>query len=383
MKVGVLTFHKSINYGSVLQAWALQQTLLQNGIDTELIDYKPLVYDDLYSIMKKPVSISNLYFDFLRLPIWAVLAMQTKNFQNFVSQNLKVSREQYNFDSSISRIIENYDCVVCGSDQVWNVRAYDCDPIFFLPQSQYPGKKIAYAVSINNMDFTEKRYSEHLREWISDFDAISSREESGAAKIRAYLQNQQRVDTVLDPTLLLRKEDYDSILSENWIKGEYIFLYNVWSSHDAIDAAVALSKRLNIPVYTALMTRSHRVIRRIEKNGIIVEKKHTSPKDFLRMLRNARYVVTDSFHGTAFSIIFEKQFFSINAIEKDGMLKNDERLVGILEKLGLIHRYIARNQMAEINLEEKIDFANVTPERLKFAEISKGWLMDSIGCGER
>ena len=200
-------------------------------------------------------------------------------------------------------------------------------------------EKIAYACSINNTDFTEKRCDEKLKKWISDYDFISIREKSGANKVSTFLNDEKTIYTVLDPTLLNSKDAFDAITNNRIIKGPYIFLYNVWPGMEAVKAAKKISEITGLPVYTAMMDSRIKQILCAEKQGIRVETRHTSPQDFLSLIRYSDLVVTDSFHGTAFALIFEKKFVCINPKDEFGHLKNDERIVNILDITNLKERY--------------------------------------------
>lgn len=376
-KIGILTFHKSINYGSVLQAWALQDIIEKKGYNVEIIDYEPQAYKSLYHIFKSPTSLWRIKFNLRQLPLSGVLLYQSKRFCKFRKRCLHLSEKKYNVHSDLHDMVEKYDVIVCGSDQIWNINAYDCDLAYFLPVA-YKGQKVAYAVSVNTTKFTEKKCDDVLRWYIWDFDYISIRETSGAEKISRFIDKKKNITTVLDPTLLHKKEDFDNICSKRLINNDYIFLYNVWSCDDAADAAVTLSAKLNLPVYTTLMTRDKSSICKLEKKGIQVEKHFTSPQDFISLIKNASYVVTDSFHGTAFSIIFEKNFVCINDRHKDGSFKNDERLESILLSLRLKDRYITKEQVIAFPIEHHINYAEITPRRMKLVNYSLEWLFNAI-----
>lgn len=109
--------------------------------------------------------------------------------------------------------------------------------------------------------------------------------------------------------------------------------------------------------------------------------KHTAPQDFLCIIKNAKYVVTDSFHGTAFSIIFEKQFVSVNDRLKQGQLKYDERICCLLSSLGLQCRYITKEMISSFNIEESIDYQAIRKRQLLLLSSEK-WLMDALQKGD-
>lgn len=375
-KIGILTYHKSINYGSILQAWALQETIKDLGCDVRIIDYKPKAYDYLYSIFKPLKNIENSLFNLKKLPLYAILKRQEQLFIEFQKKYLMLSDQVYDYRSDLSRLGEGFDSIICGSDQIWNTRSKDCEPIYFFPLD-FPEKKIAYAVSVNDANYYEVDCDEILKEWILDFSSISCREISGSEKIAKFI-GISKIDTNLDPTLLRTKRDYENIMSDRWINRDYIFLYNVWSEGDAIQFAKKLSEKLHLPVVAELMQRGIRQILKLERNKITIEKKHTSPNDFLSLIYHARYVVTDSFHGTAFSIIFEKNFFCINERLSSGNLKNDERLLNILTELNLRDRFLTLDNFEAIKNLQGIKYSVITKTRIELAKRSIEWLHNAI-----
>ena len=175
-------------------------------------------------------------------------------FCEFRKKYLPLSELEYNFvnDKKLARM---YKTIIVGSDQVWNVRARDCDSIYFLPFT-LEGKKISYACSINDTNYIEGTYDANLANNICDFDFISVREKSGKEKLEKFISKKKNVYTLLDPTLLCEKKDYEVLLSDRIVKQNYVFLYNVWTSETGIKAAKYISEVLNMPVYT-IMTASN------------------------------------------------------------------------------------------------------------------------------
>ena len=334
--IGLLTFHKSINYGSVLQAWALTKTISKK-YSVEVIDYKPNKYDYLYGLYRPWNTMNNIKYNLKR------------------EKQLSLSPIEYN-SKNADKIGNFYDVIVVGSDQVWNLRAKDCDLVFFLPFS-FAGRKVSYACSINDTDYTEERCSDELRKQLCSFDFISIREKSGSEKLQNYIFNKKKVYTLLDPTLLCDKEDYKSLVTDRIVKENYVFLYNVWTSEAGIQAAKYISEILHMPVYTIMTASNIKEIKMLEKNGILVEKTKTSPSDFLNFFKYASYVVTESFHGTAFSLIFERPFVCVSK------RTNDERLVNILELVGLKNRYIKLSEISGFDLTKPIDYVRVNEKK--------------------
>lgn len=370
-KIGILTFHKSINYGSVLQAWALRNAL--NDYETHIVDYEPDAYRGMYALFSKGRGIKS---NINRLLNCVAIKRQINYFSKFRNKYLNCT-ESYDSKTISADALNDFDAVITGSDQIWNVRARDADEVFFIP-FQIPAKKIAYACSVNDADFSEERCDKKLKQLILNYDFISIREASGVQKVSKFINNQKKVYTMLDPTLLNSKEAFDTITSKRNINKPYIFLYNVWSGMNAVNAAKEISKMTGLPVYTAMMDPRKKQILKIEMAGIKVETRHTAPEDFLSLIKYSEMIVTDSFHGTAFSLIFEKKFVCINNKKNNGQLKNDERIMNILGIVGLLDRYITMEDIPNFDFNREIDYTVVTEKRIKEAAVCKNMLIGAI-----
>lgn len=220
-KIGILTFHKSINYGSVLQAFALSDLLSKRGYAVEIIDYEPTSYSIQYRIFEKNTSVHNVAANIRRLSVFDILWKQKKGFEKFREEHLPLSACKFTRASSPQEFSKYYGAVICGSDQIWNVTAKDCDPIFFLPGKQ-SYKKIAYAASVNTATYNEDVCDDQLRKNILDFDYISIREHSGAKKISRFLNTDKQVKVQPDPSLLQTKEVFAAIASTYLLFAESI-----------------------------------------------------------------------------------------------------------------------------------------------------------------
>lgn len=376
-KIGILTFHKSINYGSSLQAVALYNVLKNNNYNVELIDYEPLIYKKIYGFLYVPSNIKEFCIMLSKFLLFIPLVIQKQNFIKFNSRYSKTSQEKYYFGDENTDKLRKYNTIIVGGDQVWNLRVADADPIFFLPKkSNY--KKITYSVSINNTNFTEDRYKDKLKEWINDFSYISIRENSGLKKINNYLKINKVQNTDLDSTFLLNKDFYYRIMTPNRIiKKDYIFVYCISYYDDTYKAATYISNKLNIPVYTILSTRNIYTLARIKRNGTKIIKYKTSPSDFLNIINNASFVLTNSFHGLAFSIIFEKQFFAIKNYKNNQSIA-DERVHNIIEQFGLNDRYKSAEEIKNLPAFDFIDYSKINSKIEKFSNESLDRLLNEL-----
>lgn len=377
MKIGILTFHKAINYGSVLQTWSLQQFLLSEGHEVEIIDYEPAAWKSIYGIFNKIQSYHTIKRNLKLLPLSFFYNNKSKSFKKFREKYLNLSNQKYYIGSNFSNLSSKYDCIICGSDQIWNIKIADCDPIYFLPDIK-PQKKIAYAVSVGNSDFIGIENADLFKKWILDFDHISVREQKTIDKLYQFTEKQVAEFCTLDPTLLHMKETFYPLCSKRIIKEDYIFLYNIWNDKDGFKIAKEISKQKGLPVYTILTVRNLRLALRIKKNNIKILFTHLSPNDYLSLIRYSSFVISDSFHGTAFSIIFEREFISVNYQKEDGSYKNDVRLNNILDNFKLKNRYITVDQLANFDLNSLIDYNDVTSSRMHCAKTSKDILTEQL-----
>lgn len=375
-KIGILTFHKSLNYGSALQAFALNKKLLEMGYDAEIIDYTQNNYYKLYGLLQMPFSISALKYDINHLLHLCTLIRRKRYFMKFASENLCLSSKKLSCGEDLRVFEKDYEILICGSDQIWNPNARDFDINYF-----FPGivniKKISYAVSLNSGDLNKLKNKKEIQNYLKDFQALSVRENSGKECLEELINYQKTVSVVLDPTLLHNREIYDSISAERQIERPYIFLYTVNFADYVLRAAEILSKRTGLPVYTLYTGRSG--LKLIKTKGAIkICKKNVGPKGFISLIRYADYVVTNSFHGTAFSIIYEKQFWAIGNSDARGEIIRDERICDILEKLNISERFVKKQQTEYVNLENCVDYSKVNKIKNQSVQKALDYLEDSI-----
>ncbi len=374
METGILTFHRSINYGSVLQAWALQHVLRNNGIESLVIDYEP----EKYKLLYESNAINALGFKSKVKKLLEFKRSTRKQhvyFDEFRNNRLRLTKEKYYYDTA-HKDYKKFNNIITGSDQIWNTSISDCDPIFFLP-FDFKGHKIAYACSVNSGVPNQRFPKEWLIKWINDYSSISIREDSGVQKI-SYLTGRKDIVKLLDPTLLLKPDDYSELIGEKIHKEKYIFMYNMWTRTEGLQLAKKVSERLNLPVYT--ITNQMDLIRVFKntQHRIKTDMKHTSPEDFVTYIFYADYVITDSFHGTAFSIIFNRPFITINSRLETGEYKNDERLNSALNMFGLQERFVKLKEINEFDLQKRIDFETVNKTKEQLSSMAISWLINAL-----
>lgn len=375
-KIGILTFHKSLNYGSVLQAFALVQNLKNMGFNTEIIDYTQRNYGVNYSLMKAPFSLEAIKYDVIHFVFFPVLIKREKAFSQFRKKYLCLSKKNYQYGDNLEILSEMYDVLLCGSDQIWNPNARDFDPNFFLPFAKNT-LKISYAVSINGGELNRTNIHEQIRENLMNFNFLSVRENSGKESLDTFLSRKKPISVVLDPTLLHQQTVYNSISSPRLIAEPYIFFYSINFADDAIGAAEILSERTGLPVYTLFAGRGNRAMLKM-RGKIRFWVKSVGPEDFISLLKFANYVVTDSFHGTAFSIIYEKKFFSIASTDDKKEPIRDERICNILELFNISDRFVTKDQLYDFPVNLEINYAEVNRRRKNQINLASTYIKDSL-----
>lgn len=335
MKVGTLTFHDAINYGAVLQSFALVETLNKLGVTAHVIDYRNSKQQELYDPIKiKQKLIANLKTSPIRgtLRLFRYLFFHKRNytvkfdkFNEFINSRINLFPLVNN---SVSSIKENFDALICGSDQIWNPSILtNFDPVYFLQfDIDKKVKHISYAASSGSVEILQNKSD--FFDLLSNFDSISVREKS----LNNYItQNSDfHVTTVIDPTLLLEDFDYRKILNYE-LNQIYPKKYNLIYSLSGNETLIKFAKKISEETETEVIEISSAYYQ--NKNF----KNHVNtagPMDFIHLFDNSEIVITDSFHGVCISIIFKKQFYCALANNRNS------RIVDLLSDLNLTNRII-------------------------------------------
>lgn len=336
MKIGILTFHNVRNYGGVLQCYALQQELFHLGFECEVIDYDNQYFKKRYS----PFYMERVSLRKIAYLIYAFNSRVKKSqaFLNFRKEYLVMSSTQYTAQN-LAACNTEYDAIVVGSDQVWNLELSGMDENYFLGFATLI-PRYSYAASFGMESIPEELVDKYLAN-IKNLDRLSVREISGQKIVSQLCQRHAEVH--IDPVFLPDKAVWNRILiNTSSLKSKYILVYKINKS-DCYVAAKRLQKITGIPV---------KVINADRTCGVEFEKlKYTSPQEFVRLFYDATYVITDSFHGTAFSIIFKKEFFVYLDKRKNN---RNTRQLSLLNRLGLESR--AFRDAESIDIDTRVDY---------------------------
>ena len=323
MKIGILTFHNAYNYGAILQAFASQETLRLLGHNVEVIDYHNSAID--YNYEKRKFHIRTIpKRQFYKIPSYILEKYfywkRRKAFQRFISEHINLSKTTYN--QGVSFNLKEYDLILVGSDQVWNKKhTGGFDEVYWGNFSANKSKKVAWSVCMNDMDLSENEKS-YVINHLKNFDFISVRESS----LQSYISNftNKPIYHTLDPTIILPPNKWEH-LCHDVKERNYIAVYAVRKENETIEFARKLSRIKGKPL---VIIRSYSKPYFSQKN-----KECGGPTDFLSYIKHADFVISTSFHGTVFSLIFKRQFVC-------PALEENIRVTSILKSVGLENRFI-------------------------------------------
>lgn len=342
MKCGIITFHRAINFGAVLQTYALNKTINRMGVDCDVIDYRCPFLEKQYA----PVSLKTA-IDPMRIARILLKNIQVKdnreNFEKFSNKYIKTSPKSYNTKKELEECNKDYDIFITGSDQVWSYYCAGFDKNYFLDFVSDSFKKNSYAASFG-VDSIPNDKKDTYRDLLSDFNNISVREKQGANILENIVDKENTI--VLDPTLLLTKEDWSTIAYNDINEGRYLLVYLMAETKSIFKFAEELARERNLEIIY--------INDRFYKKKNMKNFSKIKPEQWISLFINAECIVTNSFHGIAFSINFNKEFF-IEYLPEPA--KVNSRLEYILDLFELTDRCISDMPKSKIN--KKIDYQKV------------------------
>ncbi len=355
MKVGVLTFHRAHNYGAILQCYAMQEWLRNEGFEVKVIDYEPSWMKEAYHYWNKsrfnllhPIAFILAIFDILKR------YRRYKSFNHFIKSMLYLSDKK-----RLNYIIEDFDCVVIGSDQVWNTEITQGIDYYYWGKFRRGRKPIIISYASSMGTAIEKIEQDSYIQVLKNFDFISSREISLQVKLGNILN--VHIPLVVDPTLLLGMEFWNTKVVNVDIKEPYLFFYQALADEKAYQYARSKARALGLKfVCLSAAIYSHNT-----KDVI-----YADPIKFISLFKSATYIITTSFHGTVFSLLFKKRFSSLLL-----GYKGDDRIISLLNYLGLSSYLTTMDK--DINMLD-IDWKKIDVRMSNFIEDSKKYLLLAI-----
>lgn len=366
--VAYLTRHTVSNYGSVLQAYATQTALEKLGYNPVCINYyrgdekpKELVHTLLQTSKWNKNALTRLVYMLTQKPVYSYAGKRFEQYRKIV----KVSDKEYNYEQDLIDNCPKADVYMTGSDQVWNTITCDkIDPVYFMSFLKNNEKRIAYAASFGGSSVKDDD-KPIISELLKNYDAVSVRENSGVKIAKELGVNASQV---LDPTFLLSNDEWEKIIPKRECNEKYVLVYQLHPNKNFDKYAKAFAKNKGLKLYRISHCFHHMV-----RSGKFI----CCPpvEEFLWYIKNAEYFLTDSFHGTAFSIGLNTQF--VDVLPK----AYSERISSVLELIGCENRILKSYDDFSIT-DKKIDFSSVNKkievERCKSYETLKNMLGECL-----
>ena len=367
--IGILTMHRVNNFGSVLQAFALQKVIENLDCNCVLIDYQ--YPNNIHSEDKENKS------QFLKIIRFIMSLLHGRpdkkrkmGIDKFRTNYFKLSEYFCDYDS-LHHNPPPFDTYVLGSDQTWNVRHIAHDDSFLLSFVK-TGRKISYASSAARKSIT-RDYYDSFRYYLSQFDAISVRESNTQKLIECLIGIKPPI--LLDPTLLLDSMDWHQIAKTSKFqvkKTPYILVYILRYSFYPYPLATEVIRKLYKKYGCHLVIIRYSMRERLGIRDYENLYEGIAPEDFVALFENASFVITTSFHGTAFSINYNKPFYSIYNPESD-----DDRIISLLNQLGLQDRGLSIREKAP-DLHDHIDYSIANNKLNKLRKESLDYLIHNL-----
>lgn len=363
--IKILTFHNAENYGATLQAYALKETLKKLNTNPSFVNY---ISNDILKDYK--LIRTNSFKSFFSSLWFFKRNLKRKNsFKKYINKYLDGNSKKYYNKEDIERDVKEGEIYIAGSDQIFNpVLTNGLSDVYTLNFGKDISdvKRVVYGASIGNEELLEKHKDDFYNK-LQSVDLLSVREESVIAPL-SNITNRE-VEKVLDPTLLLEKEDWDKLILENKATSlknkKYILVYTLFENDEITKIANYLSEKTGLKIVHFRKYNAY--------NNELTSLYSKGPVDFSNAFKNAEYIVTNSFHGLVFSIIFERKFYAVMPKERAGRLKD------LIDTLSLNSRSVSTlKDVQALDIDEQIDYKKAKEILDKEKEKSMEYLKKGI-----
>lgn len=363
-KIGIITFHYAHNYGALLQVYALTKIINK-------LDYEPVVINYIHNkimnayklirLSKNPKKCIDLLYSSFKY--YSYNKRRYENFEKFINKNLKLT-DKYKSITELKNNPPKLDCYITGSDQVWNPDiTKGLSDAYTLNFGSDEVNRISYAASIGNSSLGQEDYKTKL----SKLNYISVREKTAKDLLEPVLN--RKIEVVLDPTLLISGEEWEEYFDlKNNVDEKYILAYYVEENEEYVKIVNELSKKTNLKIINFEKRDKHNYVN-------FMKSAYTEgPEEFVRLIKNAEYVVTTSFHATVFSILFHKRFFVVPH------KTTGSRVTDLIDKLHIKNRiYYTVDEFKDYkNYKEDVDYTDADKILLEERKKSINFLKKAI-----
>lgn len=375
-KVGIITFHASHNFGSMLQAYALQQVILHMGFDCKIINFRTKKQSDFYTPrFMKQEGIKRFLKHILTLGYIKQSYLQYEIFERFLSEHLILTDRTYTTLDELEQDTElDFDYFISGSDQIWNISCIDFDWAYFLPFVK-KGKRIAYAPSMGRRVLSEMGNSSdsQINACLKQYDSISVREKMTAQKICDI--SGYTPDVVVDPTLLYPKNEWIKLAGDTpLLKKDYLLLYMPAFDKKTFNLARKYAESKQLPVILTLLP-NHSKWGVLEVYGKAEFHCVTGPLEFLNLCKYAKVIIGNSFHAVIFSMIFGRPFYAVDGVK-------DDRISNLLQKADILNEHNLDEEnlqtLQQMPIPERCNYEEVFSSLFREIDTSLSFLKDAL-----
>lgn len=384
MKIGIITWFDNLNYGTALQCFAMQKYLKNSfNADVFIINYHPSDSDYIKPLSQKKEHIfykignkikeaiysdSKAYNKSINSTYAEELAKKRKSFSDFLS-NVSFT-EEITSENDFNKLEKNIDLFICGSDQIWNPNILNGRYYLNFVKNKL---KIAYAVSFG-IGYLPKYSHKYIEYFLKDFNAIGLRETTCKKQLQTITQN-NNIEVVCDPTFLLETECWKKLKSNKLTNDKYFVSYFLGDTSISKKAIKTAEKELGIN--NIILPATNNMLKKANRENITY-----GPAEFLELIYNSEFVLTDSFHAVCFSLIFEKNFCVLPKHRKSNPFKQNSRIESLLNIVGLSDRLIYNLNDFEKLLNSPVDYSDVRTKLNKYINSSKQFLDNNIDRGQ-
>lgn len=398
MNIGIIThYYKSENYGGNLQAYALARILASMGYATEQVSYaiweRPRLLSSsfwrLRNIQKMKDSVRKTLNELKKAKHWLITpykaeerraARRKEKISNFNLQCIPHSADVY-YRHDYLRMKDHYDVFITGSDQVWNNQWGGFSPAFFLDGIKAPKVKLSYAASLGKCEWSQEELQK-FEASLTDYLAISVREEDAVGILKNVIPNE--VEWVVDPILLLGKEDWDEICTERLVQEPYLFCYFLGDDSEERRLATEYAARHSLKVATIpFLADEWRYNKSASEREVTfgdVKLYEAGVEDFLSLIKHASYVFTDSFHAALFSGVFQREYFIFGRGEMNSRIMSLTKLYETEERFCNTPE---KRTMEYIRAQKPIDYTRDLKLLKAMRQKSKNFLCINLEKAER
>lgn len=344
-KIATMTWIHNYNYGSILQAFALQKFLISEGYKNEIIDYNPSKLTKVVNLFKNHNSLKLFYYKLKEYianrkskKVGHDITKKHTKFDEFIKFKL-IKTKEYRNCKQLKKLQGKFDIYICGSDQIWNPELLN--PPFYFSYLNDNDKRIAYGPSFGVAEIKDKWKKNKIKSYLNKFSHISVREQNGKTILKDLNLNNKQISVVLDPTLLLNANEWEELTNnnnENNNNKKYLLCYFLKENPIYWESARYIAKNLGLKILIIPNCEDS-----YNQDEEIMDE--VGPNEFISLIKNADFMLTDSFHGTIFSIMFHIDFCVYKRFEDNSKESQNSRIENILKKVNLEGRIYNKNQI--------------------------------------